>query len=105
VVYLVYSHVTRSVFALKTFLDEYLRDVEMRERFRREANVWVDLERHPYIVRAYLVDEIADRLYIAMEYIAPDEQGLKSLEDYLTHRPPDLAQSLRAYWWVAGASR
>jgi tetratricopeptide (TPR) repeat protein/tRNA A-37 threonylcarbamoyl transferase component Bud32 len=95
VVYLVYSHETKSVFALKTFLDEYLPDVETRERFRREASVWVDLGRHPYIVRVYHVDEIAGRLYIAMEYIAPDEQGLKSLEDYLTHRPPDLAQSLR----------
>jgi serine/threonine protein kinase len=95
VVYLVYSHETKFVFALKTFLDEYLQDVETRERFRREANVWVDLERHPSLVRAYFVDEIAGRLYIAMEYIAPDEQGLKSLEDYLTRRPPDLAQSLR----------
>jgi hypothetical protein len=30
-----------------------------------------------------------------MEYIAPNEQGLNSLEGYLQRRPPDLAQSLR----------
>ena len=36
-----------------------------------------------------------DRLYIAMEYIAPNEEGLNSLEGYLQRRPPDLAQSLR----------
>ncbi len=95
VVYLVYSHKANSVCALKTFRDEYLKDAEMRTRFRKEAEAWVNLERHPYIVRAPLVDEIAGRHYIVMEYIAPDEQGLNSLEGYIECEPPDLAQSLR----------
>ncbi|MDP2937289.1 MAG: serine/threonine-protein kinase [Dehalococcoidia bacterium] len=95
VVYLVYSHQTAEVYALKTFRDEYLADALARERFRREAQVWVDLERHPYLVPAYFVDEVAGRLYIGMEYIAPDEHGLNSLDGYLTRPPPDLAQSLR----------
>jgi tetratricopeptide (TPR) repeat protein len=95
VVYLVFSHVTKSVYALKTLLVEYLEEVVTRERFLREAQVWVDLERHPYLVRAYFVDEIAARLYIAMEYIAPDQQGLNSLDGYLKRQPPDLPQSLR----------
>ncbi len=30
-----------------------------------------------------------------MEYIAPDEQGLSTLQDHLIRRPPDLAQTLR----------
>jgi serine/threonine protein kinase len=95
VVYLVYSHEAKSVYALKTFKDEYLEDAETRDRFRKEAQVWVDLERHPYLVRAYFVEQISGRLYIGMEYIAPDEQGLNSLEAYLKRRPPDLAQTLR----------
>jgi len=95
IVYLVYSHETGDVYALKTFRDEYFQDGEIRELFRREANVWVHLERHPYIVRAYFVDEVEGRLYIAMEYIAPNKQGLNSLEGYLERQPPDLAQSLR----------
>ncbi|MCX6841550.1 MAG: serine/threonine-protein kinase [candidate division WOR-3 bacterium] len=95
IVYLVYSHETKGVYALKTFRDEYLADAGTRERFRKEASVWVDLERHPYLVRAYLVDDIAGRLFIGLEHIAPDEQGLNSLEGYLRLRPPDLAQSLR----------
>ncbi|KRT69857.1 MAG: TPR-repeat-containing protein [candidate division NC10 bacterium CSP1-5] len=94
-VYLVYSHTSGTVFALKTVRDDFLDDAETRERFRREAQVWVDLGRHPYLVRAYYVDDIRGRLFIAMEYIAPNEQGLNSLEGYLTSRPPDLAQSLR----------
>jgi tetratricopeptide (TPR) repeat protein/tRNA A-37 threonylcarbamoyl transferase component Bud32 len=95
IVYLVYSQETESVYALKTFRDEYLEDSHTRDRFRKEAQVWIDLERHPYIVRASFVDEISGRLFIATEYIAPDEQGLNTLEGYLRRSPPDLAQSLR----------
>jgi len=58
IVYLVYSHDTNEVYALKTFRDEYLEDIQTRERFRKEAQVWIDLERHPYLIRAYFVDEI-----------------------------------------------
>lgn len=95
IVYLVYSHKTKSVFAMKTFRDEYLKDLQTIERFKKEAQVWIDLGKHPYLVQAYFVDDIIGRLFIAMEYIAPDEQGLNSLEGYLRHSPPDLAQSLR----------
>jgi serine/threonine protein kinase/predicted TPR repeat methyltransferase len=95
IVYLVYSRETGGVYALKTFRDELLSDAQTRDRFHKEASVWVDLERHPYLVRANVVYEIAGRLFIAMEYIAPDEHGLNTLEGYLRQRPPDLAQSLR----------
>jgi serine/threonine protein kinase len=95
IVYLVYSHETKWVYALKTFRDEYLEDAETRKLFHREASVWTDLERHPYLVRAHFVEEVAGRLYIAMEYIAPNEEGLNSLEGYLERQPPDLVQSLR----------
>lgn len=95
IVYLVYSRDTKSVYALKTFRDECLADALTRERFRREASVWVDLERHPYLVRAYFVDEVAGRLFIGLEFIAPDENGLNSLDGHLRRGRPDLAQSLR----------
>jgi serine/threonine protein kinase len=95
IVYLVYSHSTENIYALKTFRDEYLEDAQTRERFKKEAQIWIDLERHPYLVRAHFVDEISGRLFIAMEFIAPDEQGLNSLDAYLKRRPPDLAQTLR----------
>jgi len=98
IVYLVYSidsQGTGAVYALKTFRDEYLADQKERKRFHQEASVWVELGRHPYLVRANFVLEVTGRLYIGMEYIAPNEQGLNSLEGYLQQRPPDLAQSLR----------
>jgi len=95
IVYLVYSREAQSVCALKTFRDEYLENVTTRERFKKEAQVWIDLERHPYLVRAYFVDEISGKLYIQMEHIASDETGLNTLAGYLRSRPPDLAQSLK----------
>ncbi|MCI0628830.1 MAG: serine/threonine-protein kinase [Acidobacteria bacterium] len=95
IVYLVYCPDQDSVYALKTLRDEYLHDAETRKRFRSECQVWIDLERHPHIVRAYLVDQVAGRLCIAMEYIAPNERGMNSLEHYLRRHPPDFRQSLR----------
>ena len=85
-------HVT---YALKTLHDPYLAVPEVRQRFRHEAQMLVDLERHPHVVQADFVDEIDGRLYIATEYVAPDALGLNSLEGYLQRQPPDLAQSLR----------
>src|SRR5450830_1792672 len=101
VVYLVYSidsHGTGEVHALKTFQDQFLVDQEVRKHFHKEASVWVELGRHPYLVHAYFVDEISGRLYIDMEYIAPNKEGLNSLDGYLRQQPPDMAQSLR--WGV-----
>jgi serine/threonine protein kinase len=95
VVYLVYSRNAKNVYALKTLRDEFLEDSDSRTQFAKEAKVWVDLERHPYVVRAHFVEELAGRIYIGMEYIEPDEEGLNSLEEYLRRRPPDLLQSLR----------
>ena len=85
-------HVT---YALKTLHDPYLAVPEVRQRFRHEAQMLVDLERHPYVLQADFVDEIEGRLYIATEYVAPNSMGLNSLEGYLQRQPPDLAQSLR----------
>ncbi len=95
VVYLVHSHETGTAFALKTLRDQFLQDAETAKQFKREARAWVNLERHPNIVTAHFIDELAGRLYIGMEYIAPSDEGLNSLEGYLTGDPPDLPQSLR----------
>jgi tetratricopeptide (TPR) repeat protein len=94
-VYLVQSVQTGGVYALKTFLDRFLRDVPARNRFRVEASTWISLDRHPNIVAANSVDELDGRLYIALEYVPLNEHGINSLEGYFEKRPPRLAQSLR----------
>jgi tetratricopeptide (TPR) repeat protein len=85
-------------YALKTLHDPYLAVPEVRKRFRHEAQMLVDLERHPHIVQADFVDEIEGRLYVATEYVAPNALGLNSLEGYLQRQPPDLALSL--HWAI-----
>jgi len=95
VVYKAFSRSMGEVFALKTFRDEYFNDNDKKERFYREARVWIDLDRHPYIVKAALVEEIDERLYIAMEYIGPDESGYNSLDGYIKHRQTGLTQLLK----------
>ena len=95
IVYLVYSRSTKSVFALKTFRDEFLQDKSIRERFRQEAAVWINLERHPYLVRAHFVENIEGRLFVGMDYIAPNDLGINCLSDYIANGPLSLEQSLR----------
>lgn len=106
VVYLVFDRTTESFFALKTPLGIYDRNPEINDRFRREAELWVNLGRHPSVVAGWFVDRIGEprdwginyQIYIAMEYIAPDSDGLNSLEGHLQVRPPDLRQSL--HWAI-----
>jgi serine/threonine protein kinase len=95
IVYLIYSRAADSFFALKTFRDEYLDDPDTRARFKEEAQIWVHLDSHPNLVRAYFVDQIKRRLYVGMEFVAPDEKGINTLEGYLAHQPLALERSLR----------
>ena len=94
VVYLAFHRQTKTVYALKTFRDEFLNDAKTREQFRKEARIWVDLEHHVNLVRAYQVLEFQGRLFIALEYIAPNDDGLNSLDGYLQKTQPDLKQTL-----------
>lgn len=97
VVYLVYCRATREVLALKTFRDELLADSAARKAFKKEALLWVNLEMHPFILDAGWVDEVSGRLFVSMDYIAPDAQGRASLADHLarTKAPLDTDQALK----------
>lgn len=95
-VYLAFISPDHPFYALKTFKGAYSTEKTVKDRFRKEAQVWINLEKHPHIVRAYFVDEIFDRLFIAMEWIAPEKEGgPNSLEAYLRYYPPDLSQALQ----------
>lgn len=95
IVYVVYDHDTRGVYALKTLQDRFLASPEAREAFRREALAWAHLERHPYIVRAYWVQQIGGRHFIALEYVSPNEQRRNCLTHYLTGQPLPVDLALR----------
>jgi serine/threonine protein kinase len=82
-----------SVFVLK-FAKPTLPS-DQQAAFRKEAAMWVLLGRHPAIVPAYWVDEIAGSLCVAAEYIAPDERGRTSLRQHLSDRDRPLAEIIR----------
>lgn len=100
VVYLAYSGQLKELVALKTFRDELLADAAARHGFRKEALFWVGVEQHPCVLAARWVTEISGRLFVAMDYIVPDEQRRVSLQDHLAHTngPLTLEQTLR--WGV-----
>jgi tetratricopeptide (TPR) repeat protein len=83
VVYLVYVRDGGKVCALKTFRDELLADPVAREAFKKECLLWVKLEEHPFILAARWVEMVSGRLFVQMDYVAPDDQGRVNLGDHL----------------------
>lgn len=94
IVYLVYARETKSVYALKTYKEEYLSNSHAIELFKKEAFLWLSIDQHPHIVKAHFLDNHSGRYFICMDFIAPDEFGLNSLDRILTRTKPDLRQSL-----------
>ncbi len=95
---LVYLAARRSgdaVRAVKTVRDELVRDDRARALFRKEAEIWVALGRHPFLVQADEVFEDDGRLFIAMEFVAAPPGGFNSLQEHLQRRPLPLEQALR----------
>ena len=119
IVYLVRLRETGEAYALKTFKDEITTDHAALAAFKREALVWVNLERHPFILPAIWVEEIryghiatpeddgalnlgarqdqsaCGRLLVVMDYVAADANGRASLGDHLGSGPIDENQVLR----------
>jgi tetratricopeptide (TPR) repeat protein len=68
---------------LKTFKDEYLFNEKIVRRFSDEAYIWVRLDSHPNIVRAYSVVNIGFRPYLVLEYVTDDEAFGLTLGGYI----------------------
>jgi len=97
VVYLAFNRVTESACALKTIRDELLTDGAGLEAFKKEALLWVNLDRHLFILPARWVEKVYSRLFVEMDYVAPDARGRVNLADHLDYAgcPLETAQSLK----------
>lgn len=93
VVYVVASIDNRQIFALKTHQDWCLSSPSSLKSFENEARIWVGFGKHPYIVWASWVERIDGRVYIAIEYVAPDWKGQNTLTQFLMEK--DYSRSLR----------
>jgi tetratricopeptide (TPR) repeat protein len=69
IVYIVYDHEDGALYAIKTLQGRHLVNPIVAESFVREAEVWVRLERHQNIVRAFFVDRIDNQPYIFLECV------------------------------------
>lgn len=94
IIYLCYDHAENMPVAIKTFQDKYLTSKEMIERFKKEAETWVRLEKHKNIVRAYYVLDISGRLYIVLEYVPGDKTYGSDLTGWIRLGGLDLATIL-----------
>jgi serine/threonine protein kinase len=98
VVYLVFDRQAEEVCALKTFKDGFLTDTGAWEAFETEALRWVNLRQHPFIVAAKSVQELHGRLFVEIDYVAPDAEGRVTLYDHL--RSGRLIPPERAVEWA-----
>lgn len=69
VVYGTFDHEEKLPRALKTLQHRFAESKSMLDLFKEEAAIWVRLEKHPFIVRAYLVQNIEAQPYVITEYI------------------------------------
>lgn len=95
-------------FVLKTIRPELISIPEIREAFKREAELWILLSSHSNVTRAYEVIEIEGKLYILVERIEPANKfNCVSVAEWLAHRafwPLETIrcaiQSCRAMHWA-----
>jgi len=95
-VYLAYHNPTEAFLALKTIRSDKFDDDVLYEAFKKEALLWVHLEQHPFILAAQGIEQLSGRLFVIMEYVAPDARGRVSLLDHLAqaHGPLDTDRAL-----------
>lgn len=85
VVYLVKHRELAGPIVLKTF-QRAISD-EAKRKFISEAQAWITAGAHANIVQAYWVREIAGQLFVAAEYVAPDEDARNTLAHFLSTDP------------------
>ena len=71
IVYVVYDHQFREVFAVKTFQNEvFARNPATADRFALEARSWVNLDAHQNVVQARFVQKIQGKPFLFLEYVS-----------------------------------
>lgn len=85
IVYLCYDHEAREAVAIKCFQRRFLENERAVVRFEQEALTWIRLEKHPHIVQARLVRNIANRPHIILEHISGLENNGADLRAWIGH--------------------
>lgn len=81
VVYLVRAEEDKTSYVLKTF--QHAVSDNAKRQFISEAHAWIRAGAHPNIVQAYWVREIVNQLFVAAEYVMPDEESRNTLTHFI----------------------
>jgi len=100
IVYLVRSVEDDTIYALKTILAEHIFEEAVTGLFEKEALIWVRLGWSPFIVQAHRVQYLDGRLFVAMEYVPPDEVGLVSVYDHIAYHGNSIGDQRSGLWSI-----
>ncbi len=92
-VYLCLDLETMYPYALKTFQQRY-QSQALRRAFETEVATWVALEKHPNIVRCFMMDILDNRPFMELEWIAGEEGKGTDLRGWLQGGPLELKLAL-----------
>src|SRR5215211_4515952 len=71
IVYVVYDHTHHNAYAAKTFQDKiFASHPDVATRFTQEALTWIHLDEHQNVTNARMVQTIAGKPYLFLEYIS-----------------------------------
>jgi len=71
IVYVVYDHKFREVFAAKTFQEEaFAKNPGTAEGFVHEDHAWINVDIHENVTRARFVDQIEGKPFLFLEYVS-----------------------------------
>jgi serine/threonine protein kinase/Flp pilus assembly protein TadD len=93
-VYLCLDQETNQPYALKTFQARYLTNLRIRQLFAHEVGTWVALEKHPNIVRCFLMETLDNQPFMLLEWVAGEEGKGTDLRSWLRHGSLDLRTTL-----------
>lgn len=85
-VFLVHDQGTDEICALKLLKPALASQRNLQEKFRQEALIWMEFERHRNIVNVRAVDIFNGRLFVALEYVPPGELGDNCLDKVIRKR-------------------
>lgn len=69
IIYIVETLKNKEKFAIKTLQSHFILNNIVYEMFAKEAELWVNLEKHPNIVQALMVSQINSKPFIFLEYV------------------------------------
>ncbi|RMF50790.1 MAG: serine/threonine-protein kinase [Chloroflexota bacterium] len=91
IIYVCLDEETETLVALKTFQARYLNDDSAKRRFENEAQLWIEMDKHPNVVRAYKVVSFGksrqhSRPHLILEYVDGPEGLGSDLRDWIKHK-------------------